>query len=143
MDKIAGFCSGSVGIDIELLFGRRMGDIVGRGISLCIGFCVEYGMGSGLLRMTRFFLIDLYAPTPMTHRPIPPKILPMSIELDRIPVCSSCAEIDSARAAAANTGRKSVAVLVAVAVALPDEEPDPVPEPDGLVEGEEDDDCVA
>ena len=158
IDKIAGFCSGIAGIeliaDIELLFERMIGDIVGgRGCDgLNIGFFVECGLRIGLDRFIRFLFINLYIPTPIAHSPIAPRIPPSIIEPEMIPDCSYLEEIESAAAAAAITGRKSVAVLVAVAllvvvlvliaellamaVILTEEEQEPDNESDGLDEGE-------
>lgn len=62
----------------------------------------------------------------------------MRIELESIPLCWVCADSSAATAAAAITGRKSVAVLVAVAVALPEVVPDPDNDPDELIVGDTD-----
>ena len=64
MDKTAGFCSGMSGRggrdEMELLFGRMIGDICGgKGWDgLNIGFFVECGLRIGLDRFVRFFRIN-------------------------------------------------------------------------------------
>ena len=79
-------------------------------------------------------LESLYRTVPAPHTAPTPRIPPRRVELEMIPASSSSVESWPAAAAAAMTGRRSVAVEVAVAVAETELVPLPVEEGLGLLE---------